>query len=388
MSAQYDVIVIGLGAMGSATVYQLARRGRRVLGLEQYDIPHSRGSSHGFSRVIRLAYYEHPAYVPLLFRAYELWRELETLSGVPLLYVTGSIDAGTSESQIFLGSQQACHIHGIAHEVLTSTELSRRFPAYCLPADVLAVFQPEGGFLVPELCIVAHIRIAQAHGAEIHAREKVLDWQPVGDRVRVRTDRDAYEGDRLVITAGPWAAQLVPSIARLAVPERQVLGWFQPSHPDLFAPNRLPVFNMLVEEGRYYGLPIFEVPGFKVGKYHHLFEPIDPDRPDFECHPTDEKLLRDFVLRYFPDAAGPTMGLRACMFTNSPDEHFILDLHPEFPQVAIASPCSGHGFKFSCVIGEIMADLAEHSHTSHDISIHRLARFKAKGKKGLGIHSS
>jgi sarcosine oxidase len=388
MSAPYDVIVIGLGAMGSATVFQLARRGLRVLGLEQYDIPHSRGSSHGFSRIIRLAYYEHHAYVPLLFRAYELWRELEMLSGTPLLHVTGSIDAGTSESQIFLGSQQACHIHGVAHEVLTSAELSRRFPAYRLPSDIMAVFQPEGGFLVPELCIVSYIRVAQANGAEIHAREQVLDWLPIGDRVRVRTDREVYEADHLVITAGAWAAKLVPSIVRLAVPERQVLAWLQPSFPDLFAPNKFPVFNLVVEEGRYYGLPIHDVPGFKVGKYHHLFEPIDPDNPDFECRPADEKLLRDFVVRYFPDAAGPTMGLRACMFTNTPDEHFILDLHPEFPQVAIASPCSGHGFKFSSVIGEIMADLAEHGRTSHDISIHRLARFKAKGKKGLGIHFS
>lgn len=386
MPAPYDVIVIGLGAMGSATVFQLARRGLRVLGLEQYDIPHARGSSHGFSRVIRLAYYEHPAYVPLLLRAYQLWRELEILSGVPLLHVTGSIDAGTSESQIFRGSQQSCHTHGIAHEVLTSTELTRRFPAYRLPSDIMAVFQPEGGFLVPELCIVSHIRVAQANGADIHARERVLDWSPLGDGVRVRTDRELYEAERLVITAGAWAAKLVSSIVGLAVPERQVLAWLQPSRPDLFAPNKFPVFNLVVEEGRYYGLPIFDVPGFKVGKYHHLLEPIDPDNPDFECRPADEKLLRDFVVRYFPDAAGPTMGLRACMFTNTPDEHFILDLHPEFPQVVIASPCSGHGFKFSSVIGEIMADLAERGETSHDISIHRLARFKTNGKEDLGTH--
>ena len=193
MSAPYDVIVIGLGAMGSATVFQLARRVLRVLGLEQHDIPHGRGSSHGFTRVIRLAYYEHHAYVPLLFRAYELWRELEMLSGTPLLHVTGSIDAGTSDSQIFLGSQQACHIHGVAHEVLTSAELSRRFPAYRLPSDIMAVFQPEGGFLVPERCVVAHIAMAQAKGAEVHAREQVLDWSPHGDGVRVRTDREVYE---------------------------------------------------------------------------------------------------------------------------------------------------------------------------------------------------
>jgi sarcosine oxidase len=370
--------------MGSATVFQLARRGLKVLGLEQHDIPHSRGSSHGFTRVIRLAYYEHPAYVPLLVRAYQLWRELETLSGASLLHITGSIDAGTSESQIFIGSQQACQTHGIAHEVLTSIELTRRFPGYRLPPDIMAVFQPEGGFLVPERCVVAHIGMAQANGADIHAREQVLDWSPHGDGVGVRTGRASYEASRLIITAGAWATKLVPSIVGLAVPERQVLAWLQPSRADLFAPNKFPVFNMVVEEGRYYGVPIFDVPGFKVGKYHHLLEPIDPDNPDFECRPADEKLLRDFVVRYFPDAAGPTMGLRACMFTNTPDEHFIIDLLPEFPQVAIASPCSGHGFKFCSVVGEIMADLAERGETSHDISIHRLARFKADGRQDIG----
>jgi sarcosine oxidase len=373
-SYHYDVIVIGVGGMGSATLYHLARRGRKVLGLERYNIPHEMGSSHGITRIIRLAYYEHPSYLPLLRRAYALWRELQQLAGEQLLFITGSLDAGPPGSAVFEGSRQTCELYRLAHEILTGAQLNQRFPGYRLPPETMAVFQPEGGFLTPERCIVAHVLLAQAHGADIHAREPVLGWEPVGDGVRVCTDRAAYEADKLVIAAGAWAAKLAPSLAGVVVPERQVLGWFQPLRPDLFVPERFPVFNLLVEEGRYYGLPIYGVPGFKLGRYHHLGETVDPDRIDRECYPRDEQVLRTFTKRYFPDAAGPTMALRACMFTNTPDEHFILDRHPDYPQVCIASPCSGHGFKFCSVVGEIMADLAEHGDTRHDIAMHRLPR--------------
>jgi sarcosine oxidase len=373
-SARFDVIVIGLGAMGSATAYHLARRGRKVLGLERYNIPHEMGSSHGITRIIRLAYYEHPSYLPLLRRAYELWRDLQQLAGEQLLFRTGSIDAGPPGSVVVEGSQQSCVAYDLPHEVLTATELRRRFPGYQLPSDTVAVLQPDGGFLTPERCIVAHITLAQAKGAEIHACEEVMGWEAHGDGVRVRTDRAVYEADKLVIAAGAWVGSLAP-LAGVAVPERQVLGWFQPRHPELFMPERFPVFNLLVEEGRYYGLPIYGVPGFKLGRYHHLGEAVHPDRVDRDCHPHDDLVLRTFTERYFPDAAGPTMALRVCLFTNTPDEHFVLDLHPEYPQVCIASPCSGHGFKFSSVVGEIMADLAERGETRHDITMHRLRRF-------------
>jgi sarcosine oxidase len=372
--SRYDVIVIGLGAMGSAAAYHLARRGRKVLGLERYNIPHEMGSSHGITRIIRLAYYEHPAYLPLLRRAYELWRELQHVAGEQLLFITGSIDAGPPGSDVFEGSRKSCELYGLAHEVLTGTQLNRRFPGYRLPSETAAVFQPEGGFLTPERCIVAHVVQAQARGADLRAREPVLDWEPLPDGVRVQTERGTYEADKLVVAAGAWVAKLVPALAGVVVPERQVLGWFQPSRHDLFLPDRFPVFNLSVEEGRYYGLPIYGAPGFKVGRYHHLGEKVDADTVDRECHPRDEQVLRSFIERYFPDAAGPTMGLRACLFTNTRDEHFILDLHPDHPQVCLASPCSGHGFKFSSVVGEIMADLAERGETSHDISLFRLPR--------------
>jgi sarcosine oxidase len=374
-SKEYDVIVIGVGGMGSAITYHLARRQIKVLGLERYDIPHTMGSSHGVTRIIRLAYYEHPSYVPLLRRAYELWHELERMGETRLLHKTGSIDAGPADGRVFPGSVESCRVHDIPQEILTSPELTRRFPACRLPAGTMAVFQPDGGFLIPELCIAAHVKLAQAHGAEIHAREQVLDWEVSNERVLVRTERATYAAERLIIAAGAWVGKLVQPLSQLAVPERQVLGWFQPFRPEWFSPDCFPVFNLELPLGHYYVLPVFGVPGVKIGKYHHLKEPINPDHPVRECRPADEEILRDCMAQYFPEGAGPTMALRACMFTNTPDEHFIVDYHPDSARVLIASPCSGHGFKFCSVIGEIIADLAERDETQRDISLFRLARF-------------
>ena len=372
---RFDVIVLGVGGMGSAAAYHLARRGKRVLGLERFDIPHAMGSSHGISRIIRLAYYEHPSYVPLLRRAYELWRELEQGFGEQLLHITGSIDGGPPDSRCFRGSLESCELHDLPNEVLDGAAINRRFPGYRLPAETMAVLQPDGGFLLSERCIVAHVVAAQAHGAEIRARERVLEWEPRGDGVLVTTNRGTYEAERLVVAAGAWAETLLPELRPLAVPERQVLAWLQPSRPDLFMPDRFPVFNLEVAEGRYYGLPIVSVPGFKFGRYHHLAEHTPAESVDRECHPRDEAILREFAEKYFPDGAGPTMALRACMFTNTPDEHFILDLHPSYPQVSIAAGFSGHGYKFCSVVGEIMADLAEAGETRHDVALFSLARF-------------
>ena len=247
---QFDVIVVGVGGMGSAAVYHLARRGKRVLGLERYDIPHAMGSSHGVTRIIRLAYYEHPSYVPLLRRSYALWRELETGFGEQLLYITGSIDAGPPDSSCFAGSLRSCELHGLPHDVLDGAEVNRRFPGYNLPAETMAVLQPEGGFVLSERCIVAHVVAAQALGAEVHARERVLAWEPRPNGVRVETERGLYEAERLVVSAGAWAGTLLPRLRELAVPERQVLAWLQPTEPELFRPDRFPVFNLQVHEGR------------------------------------------------------------------------------------------------------------------------------------------
>jgi sarcosine oxidase len=374
-SKHFNTIVIGVGGMGSATCYELAKRGQRVLGIERFDIPHDLGSSHGYTRIIRLAYYEDPSYVMLLKRAYELWDEIERRSRDKLLYRIGSIDAGPADSWVFKGSLRSCVEYDLPHEVLTGKELNERFPGYQLPHDILALYQPDGGFLTPERATVAYVEAAHALGAEIHGRETMLQWQPLGDGVRVVTDRAEYEADRLVITAGSWDSQLLPFLEGLAVPERQVLAWLQPERPELFAPDRFPVFNLLVPEGRYYGFPVFGVPGFKFGKYHHLEEQGPPEILSREPTWEDEEVLREFAARYFPWGAGPTTTLKACMFTNTPDKHFIIDLHPQYPQVSFAAGFSGHGYKFASVIGEIMADLAERGQCRHNIGLFSVGRY-------------
>ncbi len=373
----YDVIVVGVGGMGSAACWQLAQRGQRVLGLERFDIPHVMGSSHGVSRIIRLPYHEHPAYVPLLLRAYELWDAIERATGTALLVTTGSVDGGPQDGALFAGALASARLHGLPHEVLTGSEVNERFGGYRLPAATRAVFQPRGGLLASERAIVAHVIAAQAAGADIRARERVLGWDahPSGEGVVVRTDKGCHEAARLVRTAGAWMGELAAPLRSLAVPERQVLAWLQPRRPALFTPERFPVFNLELEEGRYYGLPIYEVPGFKFGRYHHRGETAAADSARRDVDAEDERLLRQFAERYFPDGAGPTLAMRACLFTNTPDEHFVLDRHPEHPQVVLASPCSGHGYKFCSVVGEILADLATgDGATRHDIGFLRLGR--------------
>jgi sarcosine oxidase len=270
---------------------------------------------------------------------------------------------------------------------LTGLELAERFPGYRLPHGSLALFQPDGGFLLPERCTVAFAHAAMALGAEIHGREAVLGWEAHGDRVRVITNRAEYEADSLVITAGAWNNQLLPFLQHLAVPERQVLAWLQPEKPDYFTPERFPVFNLLVDEGRFYGFPVFAVPGFKFGKYHHFEEQGSPESLSAEPTREDEAMLREFAARYFPDGAGPTMTLKACMFTNSPDGHFIIDRHPAYPQVSFAAGFSGHGYKFASVIGEVMADLAERGESRHDISLFRLERLTGLVRQRPGVRS-
>jgi len=374
----YDVIVIGLGGMGSATAAQLAARGARVLGLERFPIGHEQGSSHGFTRIIRLAYFEHPSYVPLLERSYELWESLERESGDSLLHITGSIDAGEPNSRTVTGSRHSCEVHGLAHEVLTSSELARRFPGYSLPDEHLAVWQPRGGFLVPERCIAAHVQRAARHGADVRAEERVLGWEPIGDHVAVTTDRGRYEAGHLVVAAGSWSGTLLPSLREWLVPERQVLAWFDIADRDHFAPARFPVFNLDLDGTHWYGFPEFGVPGFKIGCYHHLREVVDPDLLDRSRVTTEDvELLRSVVARCFPAVGREALLTKTCLFTNTPDEHFVLDRLPEVPQVVIAHACSGHGFKFCAVIGEIVADLTLDGDTRHDISLHRVARLSA-----------
>jgi sarcosine oxidase len=373
---RYDVIVIGVGAMGSTACFHLARRGKRVLGLERFDIPHVLGSSHGVNRIIRLAYAEGAFYVPLLVRAYELWRELEERANRRLLWTTGYVDIG---AELVEASLESCHLYDLRHDLVDGRELGRRYPGYRVPPDLPALLQPDGGFLLAEDCVVEHVAQAQSLGADIRAREAVCSWESDARGVRVETERASYAADRLVVAAGAWASSVGRLDPELAVAERNALAWFQPRAPELFGPPRFPCFGLAVPEGIFYGFPQFGVPGLKVGRLHHRLERVDPDAFDREPNAADEALLRSFVERYLPDGAGPTMALKTCLFENSPDEHFVIDFHPDEDNVVVAAGFSGHGFKFASVVGEILADLALDGTSRHEIGFLRLARFAGGG---------
>ena len=372
----YDVIVVGLGGMGSACAWQLARRGLRVLGLDRFDLGHTFGSSHGINRIIRKPYYENRSYVPLVLRAYELWRDLEVVSDERILHVTGGIDAGPADSRTFLGAVEACRTHRLVHEILDRDQLKRKFPAFELPAGTMAVFSPDSGFVLSERAIEVHLRLATELGAELHRCEQVVGWEPRASGVRVRTQLGSYDAKYLVISAGSWVSDLFPGLRSVAVPERQVVGWFEPKAPDQFQIGRFPVFTMKMAEGEFYGFPEFGRPGLKIGRHRHHHESTDPDEVEREIHASDEAVLRDAIDRYLPQASGPMKHAAVCLYTNTPDEDFIIDRMPGFPQVVLLSPCSGHGYKFCSVIGEIAADLVTRGESSLDIGFLNLGRFE------------
>lgn len=371
----YDVIVAGVGGMGSATVAHLAERGVDVLGIERYDIPHGKGSSHGVTRIIRRPQYEDPAYVPLVERALDLWKDLEEAHPKPLLHQVGSVDTGPKDGEIFQGSRRSAEAHDIPHEVLTGAELMERFPGFDIPEDHRAVYQPDGGFLHCEQCTVAHVNAAHEAGATVRAREAIEGWEETDSGVVVRTDRGEYTAEKLVVTAGAWTGKLLPDLAHLLEPEREVLGWFQPTKPENFAPENFPVWVAEVGGDHAYGFPVFDVPGFKIGGFNHLEQTGDPDTLLTPPVAEDEELLRGYTENYFDGAAGPTMRLEPCMFTNTPDNHFLLDTHPNHENVVVGAGFSGHGFKFASVIGEILADLSLEGDTDHPIDLFRLGRF-------------
>jgi sarcosine oxidase len=358
--------------MGSAALYHLARRGKRVLGLERFDVLHDRGSSHGLTRIIRLAYFEHPGYVPLLRRAYELWRALEDEAGEQLLHVTGIVEGGEG---VLEGVLHSCAEHDIAHEVLTGREVTARFPAYRLPETMEVAYQEDGGFVLPERTIVAHVSGALARGAVVRARERVVDWSETQNGMRLRTDRGEVEAERVVFTAGAWSQDVARLPTGTVRAVRQALAWFQPSRPELFTPERMPVFNLRLDGEHFYGFPAFGIPGVKLGFYDTAAESGDPDTISRTPTPADETPLRAFAERYLPAAAGSTLALKTCLYEPSPDGHFVVDAHPEARHAVVGAGFSFHGYKFCSVIGEILADLAIDGRTDHDIGLFRLSRF-------------
>ncbi|MFO1341150.1 MAG: N-methyl-L-tryptophan oxidase [Burkholderiaceae bacterium] len=352
----HDVIVIGLGAMGSAAACHLARRGCRVLGLDRFAPPHSQGSSHGLTRIIREAYYEDPLYVPLVQRAYALWQDLEARTGRALLRPIGGVMVGWPDGELVSGALRSARQHGLSHEVLAPAEAMRRFPALRLDDDMVAVWEPRAGVLFPEICIEAHLSEARRHGADLRTGERVLRWQPRGDGVCVTTAQGEHFAGQLLVTAGAWARSLLPDLALPFTVERQVVCWFEPtSDRAAHAPAQCPIHLWETPPGHYfYGMPDFG-DGVKVG-IHHDGETVDPEQPRGELDGHDLAAIRTLLRRHLPSVAeGRLRNSSVCLYTNTPDGHFWIDRHPEHPQVLIASPCSGHGFKFSAAIGEALA---------------------------------
>ena len=360
--SSHDVIVVGVGAMGSATCLALARRGVRVLGIERHGIPHDQGSSHSQSRMIRCAYYEHPDYVPLLLRAWELWVELAEEAGRNPLFDTGGLYMGPPDSEFVEASLRAASTYGLEHERLDRSQLHDRFPQFDLPDDYIGMFETKAGFLVPEWCIEDQVRLARAHGADIHEGESVEAWSSNSGGVTVRTTHGTYAARHLVLCGGAW----MPSLLEVDLPlrvTRQVLGWMRPADPEPLKIGTLPVWAVECPgEGLFYGFPLTEAlpgpDGFKAAM-HAPGESTDPDRIDRQCRDGTE-----------------VETMRTCMYTNSVDEHFILDGHPGHEHVSIATGFSGHGFKMASVIGEVLADMSTEGRTDHPIGFlghHRFA---------------
>lgn len=375
--SHFDVVVVGLGAMGSAALHHVARRGKRVLGVERYAPGHDRGSSHGATRIIRLGYFEHPSYVPLLRRAYKLWRELEEAAGRALLHVTGIAEIGPPNSALIKGTLACAQMHGLRHEVLAAPELMRRFPAFKVPPDYAAVLQPDGGILQAEACVAAQLALATKAGAEIHSGETVGAVESHADHVRVVTDRGNIDAGAAIIAAGPWVRSLLPGLAARLRVTREVMGWFEATDARLFSSSPLPVFILESRHGMHYGIPPRETihAGIKIAKHHHRGETVDPDGYDRTVSTEDEALIRAALADHLPAANGRLLAAKTCLYTMTPDGHFLIDRLPGAPNIIVASPCSGHGFKFAPVIGEILADLAIRGATAHDIARFSLGRF-------------
>jgi sarcosine oxidase len=371
--AKYDVIVVGLGAMGSAALAELARRGARVLGIEQFATGHDKGSSHGGTRIIRLGYFEHPSYVPLLHRTYELWRELEARSGRKLMHITGIAEMGAPDSGVVSGTLLASRTHKLPHEMLSAAETMARFPAFRLPPGYIGVFQPDGGFLAVEEALDTYITLAKAAGAEVRTGITVRSLAETANGVRVETDGEVFGADQIIVSAGAWATKLFPNLPLRVT--REVIAWFEASDPALFEPSRFPVFLLESPHGQHYGFPIFDQPGVKIAKHHHRNETVAPDAVDRTISAADEALIRPALADHIPTANGRLLAAKTCLYTVTPDHGFIIDGAPGTSRILVASPCSGHGFKFAPVIGEILADLATKGATPHDISRFRLSRF-------------
>lgn len=364
---RFDVIVVGLGGIGSAAAAHASSRGKRVLGIEQFQPAHDQGSSHGRSRVIRLAYFEDPSYVPLLRRAYELWRSLEAQTGRRLLQLTGGLMIGSPDSEVFSGSLRSAREHGLAHEILDAAALRRRFTPFTPQPGTVALHEHEAGIVFPEEAIRAHLDIAVDNGARVHFDERVEGWHraPAG-HIEVRTTRGRYECERLILAPGSWAQELFGIDWLPLEVEPQQLHWFEPvGGAAPFTPERFPIYIWDLGEGvQFYGFPSDGDGRVKVAFFRSKVK--------------GEVAMRAALSLCIPALGnGVLVDTVSCKYTLTPDQHFVIGRHPDFENVTIASPCSGHGYKFASVIGEILADLAIDGATRHAIDLFNPLRFRA-----------
>lgn len=381
----YDAIVAGLGGMGSAAAYHLACRGKKVLGLERHAPAHDKGSSHGESRIIRQAYFEGAEYVPLLFRAYELWEDLEKETDEELMTLCGGLFIGPENGELVSGSVASADEHGLPYEMLDSSELKRRFPVFEPGPETVALFEKRAGFVRPERTVRAHLDRAAALGAELRFGEPVVSWEATGSGVRVRTEGGVYEAGRLVVSAGAWAGELLSDLGLPLEVTRQILFWFRPlGGIQAFAPEKLPIWIYEPDDGNmFYSFPAVDgADTVKAAFFRADGTPTDPNTIDCKVHDDEVDFIRRYLGRHVPAMDGELVGAKTCMYTNTPDQHFFVSAHPEHPQVLIAAGFSGHGYKFCSVIGEILADLALNGETRHPVGLFSPSRLIDPAARG------
>jgi len=374
-AASYDVVVAGLGAMGSAACWRLARRGLRVLGLDRFEPPHSHGSSHGASRVIREMAFEHPRYVPLVRRAYALWDELERAAGRSLIIPTGAIYLGPPDSSVVAGSRASAVAHEVPSEELSAAQVRRRWPALCPAEGEIGLFERRAGILRPEASVQAMLDAARGAGAELSFGEPLLSWSP---GVEVRTGRRTAGAKALVLATGPWMLEELSRLAPGSWVERVVQHWFEPARDaELLEPNRCPIYLWEDAAGLiFYGFPLLE--GAVKCAIHHRGESVTAETVRREVSEEEIARTRERLERLLPAAAGRWRRSAVCLYTNTADGDFIIDRHPSDPAVIVASPCSGIGFKFAPVIGEIVARMAAGEEQELDLEPFSLGRFRTR----------
>ncbi len=381
MAQHFDAIVIGAGGVGSAAAYYLAKAGQRVLLLEQFELDHQNGSSYGHSRVIRYTY-NNPTYIELMRAAYPLWFALEAEAGESLYLRTGGLDFGFPDEETFQALKASMDAANLPYEHWNRDEIRQRYPQFVLDEGMEGLFQADAGLLQASRCVLAHVRLARERGATVVERTPVMQVTPSAYGVEVQTERDRFTSDRLVLTAGSWARDLLAAQG-LDLPLKIMpcqLGFYQPSNPADFVPGTFPVFfaHLNGDFGEMpYGVPHADPSlGVKVTTFYGWDTVSQPSDVDYTPSDAWTERIRNFARQYVPGAAGPLLETRRCLYTLTPDKHFIVDRHPTYPQIAIGAGFSGHGFKFTTLLGKMLADLAIEGTTPHDTSLFQLARFQ------------